>query len=116
MTVEAIVLGKLKLDESNTDIALAIAEAETQVRMFCNIPDDELLPERINFTLANMAIGVLGINKYFAGDENAVKVELKSVTMGDTSYTFNADSKQQALEQLLTNYERDLMLYRRLRK
>lgn len=110
MTVQEIVLSKLKLSTITPDIEIAIAEIEIKIRNYCNIPKDELLPQALVFTQANMVVDLIKNESSDIGDQT-----IKSVSMGDTSYTFDVNSKVNIVK-LIVDYEADLKAYRRLRK
>ncbi len=114
MTTLELVLRKLKLDAANPDIELAILETEQKVRNYCNIADIDTLPAALNFTVANMTIDLL---KYNPASESGIEnLPVKSVTMGETSYTFDIANSRQILDKLLLDYESDLKKFRRLKK
>lgn len=110
MTVQEIVLSKLKLSTITPDIEIAIVEIEKKIRNYCNIPEGEELPVRLAFTHANMVVDLIKNESSDAGDQT-----IKSISMGDTSYSFDTSSKD-SISKLILNYESDLKAYRRLRK
>lgn len=114
MTAMEIVLGKLKLSTADSAIELALLETEQKVRTYCNIPEEELIPVALNFTLANMAIDLLKYNP--AASDDLENLPVKSVTMGETSYTFDTTGARQILDKLLLDYQSDLLKFRRIRK
>lgn len=114
MNTLELVLLKLKLDAANPDIELAILETEQKVRNYCNITDIDTLPAALNFTIANMTIDLLKNNP--ASESGIENLPVKSVTMGETSYTFDTTNSRQILDKLLLDYESDLRKFRRIRK
>ena len=109
MTVQEIVLKKLKLEEITPDVELAIEEIGQKIRNVCNIPISSPLPEDLNFTYANMVVELFNY-------ENNVQAEnkIKSVTMGKVSYDFQVASKH--LDGVIKDYYSDLLRFRRLKK
>ncbi len=114
MTAMEIVLSKLSLSAADDTITLALLEIEQKVRTFCNVPPEELLPDALSFTMANMTVDLLKNNP--AADADLENIPVKSVTMGDTSYTFDIVSGRQLLDKIVLNYESDLLKFRRRRK
>lgn len=110
MTVQEIVLKKLKLNEITLDVELAIKEIEQKIRNVCNIPLSSPLPEELNFVYANMVVELLNYESPDVQTEN----EIKSVTMGKVKYDFEIAKKQ--LDSVIANYYSDLLKFRRLRK
>lgn len=110
MTVQEIVLSKLKLSTITIDIEMAIEEIETKIRNYCNISEGEQLPKGLIFTQANMVVDLIKNDSPDIADKT-----VKSVSMGDTSYTFDISNKN-SIEKITLNYEADLKAYRRLRK
>lgn len=114
MTAMEIVLSKLSLSAADPAVELALLEIEQKVRNYCNIPDIDTLPTALNFTIANMTIDLL---KYNPASESGIEnLPVKSVTMGETSYTFDTAYSRQILDKLILNYESDLRKFRRIRK
>ena len=114
MTAMEIVLSKLSLSAADPAVELALLETEQKVRNYCNIPEDEDIPTALNFTVANIAIDLL---KYNPASESGIEnLPVKSVTMGETSYTFDIANSRQILGRLLLDYESDLRKFRRIRK
>lgn len=110
MIVNDIVLSKLKLSTITPDISIAIIEIETKIRNFCNIPADEQLPAELTFTHANMVVDLV------KNESNSIENQnIKSISMGETSYTFDTSSKDK-IAKLILNYESDLKKFRRLKK
>lgn len=110
MTVQEIVLSKLKLSTITMDIEMAIEEIEIKIRNYCNIPSEDQIPQGLIFTHANMVIDLIKNESSEIGDQT-----IKSIGMGDTKYTFDTSSKD-SIPKLILNYEADLKAYRRLRK
>lgn len=110
MTVQEIVLSKLKLEQTTPDVEMAIEEIGQKIRNVCNIPLLDSLPEELNFTYANMVVELLN---YESPDTQAVS-EIKSVTMGKVSYDFQAASKH--IDSVITDHYSDLLKYRRIKK
>lgn len=111
MTVNEIVLSKLKLSTTNNDIDLAIEEIGQKIYNFCNIPFTEELPKELNFTYANMVVGLVSYSS-----PNILQKDITNIKMGDTSYTFDLASKQKFIDNLILNYEDDLTKYRKIRR
>ncbi len=111
LTVVEIVLSKLKLSTTNIDIDLAIEEIGQKIHNFCNIPQSEQIPAELNFTYANMVVGLV---TYSSPD--ILQKDITNIKMGDTSYTFDLTSKQKHIDNLILNYEDDLIKYRRIRR
>lgn len=110
MTAQEIVLSKLKLSTITTDIEIAIEEIEIKIRNYCNIPFEEELPVGLVYTHANMVVDLIN-----SGSSDIGAQTIKSMSMGDTSYTFDVNSKVDIVR-LIVDYEADLKAYRRLRK
>lgn len=108
MTVQEIVLKKLKLEEITPDVELAIEEIGQKIRNVCNIPLPSPIPEELNFTYANMVCDL------FNYENKQEEPEIKSVTMGKVSYDFQIASKH--IDSVITDYYLDLLKYRRLKK
>lgn len=109
MTLNEVVLSKLKLSTITPDIELAIKEVDVKVRNYCNFSKDEEIPESLLFVQANMIVELI------KSESEEIETAIKSVSMGDTSYTFDVGSKVKAVE-LILDYEADLKAHRRLRK
>lgn len=109
MSVEEIVRIKLKLEELTPDASLAIEEVGIRIREFCNLLEAEPIPEGLNFTYASMVVD------FTKSMENEPDI-LKSVDMGDTSYTFDTTVRTNKIDYLMRNYEGDMLKYRRIRR
>ncbi len=112
MSLEEIIRMKLGLEELTPEARLYSEEVKMKVRLFCNLPDEEEIKPSLAFTMANMVVDL--INKDKAETEPDDK--LKSIDMGDTSYTFDTANKFGRIDNLLRDYEGDLLKYRRIRK
>lgn len=110
MTVQEIVLSKLKLEAITPDVEMAIEEIGQKIRNVCNIPLSSPLPEELNFTYANMVVELF---KYESPEEQN-EIEIKSVTMGKVSYDFDTASKH--IDSVITDHYSDLLKFRRLKK
>lgn len=102
MEVLDIVLLELGLEVANPGIHGDIARVEQYVKNYCHIPE---IPPELNFTMADM---VLDLQKG-RGGENVV---ITNADMGDTGYGFTFD---QAMYNLLHDYETALRSYRKVR-
>lgn len=77
-----------------------------QVLNYCHITD---IPDGLVYTVADMVIKY--INHQQSNDSPTANV--KSVTMGDTSYTFSSDSTAGDVNDLIMLYRSDLNRYRK---
>lgn len=104
------------MKKATPTLLLALKEAEQAIRNYCNYQEGEDLPADLNFIWANIAIGLLGM----AGDNTADALTpggpLASIRMGDTSYSFASSQKSQQdyLDEVVSNYARQLNRFRRL--
>lgn len=114
MTIQEIIMARVPPGSVNERLMQIIAaEAEQKVRNYCNFAQEEALPAALNFTVANMAMDLIQLRPSSGSEESG---PVKSVTMGDVSYSFDTTSGRTTLEKLLLNYEGDLKKYRRLKK
>lgn len=110
MTIQEIVLKKLKLSEITPDIEMAIEEIGQKIHNICNIPLSSLLPEELNFTYANMVVELFN----YESPDVLIEDKIKAVTMGKVSYDFETASKH--IDSIITDYYSDLLKFRRLKK
>lgn len=105
MEIRDILIAKLN---NNNDVEeymvdLAVGEAESLVKDYCNIID---IPSGLTFITANIALDI--INKNYISDDN-----VKSIQQGDTTISFKDIEEDRSI---LNNYSRDLNRHRRLKK
>ncbi len=109
MTVQEIVTAKLGINPC-PHVEVAIKEAEQYIKNYCRI---EIIPEALNYTWANMVVGLL---EGKAKDAAAPGLgPLASVSMGDTSYSFATDRKTAAdyMAEVAGDYKAQLNRFRR---
>lgn len=111
MKLEEILAKKLKMAELNDDIKLCLFEVVQRVREYLNYKESDELSYAVKFIIINMTIDLMALSKM--KDEEP---GLKSITMGDTSYSFDTASKAQLINISLDKYEAELRRYRRFRK
>ncbi len=102
MEIINIVLAELELSEPTALIEMDIARVVQQVKNYCNL---DVLPEALNFTVADM---VVDLQRVRSGDN----VMVTDVDMGDTSYSFSVDN---AVDGLVRDYQANLNAFRKLR-
>lgn len=103
MTVQEMVKTALNIEELPPIVIMDIERVGGKVKNFCNISE---IPEALHFTVADM---VVDLNKQRTDD---VDIKVTSVKMGDTSYSFQADS---AVDKMIKNYESELIDFRKMR-
>lgn len=103
MEILDIVLKRLGLRESSDAIDLAVARIIQQARNYCNL---EEIPPELNFTVADMVVSLLG-------QESGENVAVERIEMGDTSYIFAAST---ALDTIMSDYQRQLQQFRKMRR
>jgi hypothetical protein len=107
MHVSDIVLTKLRLEESTPSIEIAISEAEQLIKNYCSL---SYIPGELVFVWANMAVDI--IKTQTAANEPVGSGMLQSVSMGDTSYSFDT-SADKYRQELIINYRAQLNRYRK---
>lgn len=123
MTPLEILAAKLPSPElSDTQRQIAIAEAEQEIKNYCNI---EVIPEELYFTLANMAADLLTYRP--AGGETdgaaaSVSGTIASIKEGDTTVSFGSGTQvrsqartEERTEKLLLDYQKQLQSFRKVR-
>lgn len=108
MSLEEILKAKLGKTELSVSEVLELQKTESMVRAYCNLTDDEFLPEALKFAIAESAADILTE----ASEESR---KLKSISMGDTSYSFQGTSDKLRTEKLEMRGE-VLRRYRKLKK
>lgn len=102
-------------------IQFAINGTEQYIKNFCNIT---VIPPELYFVAVDMAAGTLLRTKSSVGENvcNSIDFEsdnIKSISEGDISVTYNSDSsttaKYNALLDKLCNRDSELIAFRRLR-
>lgn len=102
-------------------IQFAINGTEQYIKNFCNIT---VIPPELYFVAVDMAAGTLLRTKSSVGENvcNSIDFEsdnIKSISEGDISVTYNSDSsttaKYNALLDKLCNRDNELIAFRRLR-
>ena len=102
-------------------IQFAINRTEQYIKNFCNIT---VIPPELYFVAVDMAAGTLLRTKSSVGENvcNSIDFEsdnIKSISEGDISVTYNSDSsttaKYNALLDKLCNRDSELIAFRRLR-
>lgn len=103
------VLTLLSLSEEKKDlVAFALDDAEEIILNYCHI---DKIPEKLHQTMLRMALDLYRAEKI--GDSEAVGT-LSSVTVGDTSTSFNTqDSEYKA--SVLKTYETSLKAFRKVK-
>lgn len=115
--------GYLATVEDADAIKYTIADTESYVRLFCNI---EVIPESLHHKLVNRVCGVFLMFKKNMGllndtNFNFEKAE-KSIKLGDTSVTYaigegDMTPEQRfdyAIKELMRDFDKNLVLFRRL--
>lgn len=116
-------LGYTVLLEDREAIEYTIADAESYVKLFCNI---ETVPESLHYKLVNRVCGVFLMFKKNMGllnqtNFNFEKAE-KTIKLGDTSITYaigEGDMTPEArfdsaINALMRDFDKNLVLFRRL--
>ena len=116
-------LGYIVLAEDKDAIEYTIADAESYVKLFCNITT---VPESIHHKLVNRVCGTFLMFKKNMGllnetNFNFEKAE-KSIKLGDTSVTYAIGEGDMTPEQrfdtainaLMRDFDKNLVLFRRL--
>lgn len=116
-------LGYIVLAEDKDAIEYTIADAESYVKLFCNI---EKVPESLHYKLVNRVCGVFLMFKKNMGllTETNFNFELaeKTIKLGDTSVTYaigEGDMTPEArfdtaIDALMRDFDKNLVLFRRL--
>ena len=116
-------LGYIVLEEDREAIEYTIADAQSYVKLFCNI---ETVPESLHYKLVNRVCGVFLMFKKNMGllnetNFNFEKAE-KTIKLGDTSVTYaigEGDMTPEgrfevAINALMRDFDKNLVLFRRL--
>ena len=116
-------LGYMANEEDRDAIEYTIADAESYVKLFCNI---ETVPESLHYKLVNRICGVFLMFKKNMGllgetNFNFEKAE-KSIKLGDTSVTYAIGEGDmtpeqrfdEAIKSLMRDFDKNLVLFRRL--
>lgn len=116
-------LGYIVLAEDQNAIEYTIADAESYVKLFCNITT---VPESLHYKLVNRVCGVFLMFKKNMGllnqtNFNFEKAE-KSIKLGDTSVTYAIGEGDmtpeqrfdEAIKALMRDFDKNLVLFRRL--
>jgi hypothetical protein len=116
-------LGYVVLAEDEDAINYTIADAESYVKLFCNI---ETVPESLHYKLVNRVCGVFLMFKKNMGlltdtNFNFEKAE-KTIKLGDTSVTYAIGEGdmtpegrfETAINALMRDFDKNLVLFRRL--
>jgi hypothetical protein len=98
-------------------IAFAIQKSENHYKNFCHISE---IPEGLLHNLCERVCGEFLKAKYATGTLSMDSIEkaIKSVSMGDTSITFNGDTELDfatLLESMISGEDGDLICYRRIK-
>lgn len=104
-------------------LQLAVSGVEQYIKNFCNITD---IPSELYTVAVDMAAGTLLRTKQSIGIDVCENLDfdsenIKSITEGDVSITYNSDnsnsatSKYKALLDGLCNRENELLAFRKLR-
>jgi len=114
-TALEIALLRLQTETAPSLLSLALAEAEQGIKNYCNMTENEEIPQALYFVWAEMA--VILVQNWSGEATVAVTGALTDVRMGDTSYGFAAGGKtpQEFLGEVLGNYARLLDKFRRLK-
>lgn len=116
-------LGYVVEDEDRDAIEYTIADTESYVKLFCNI---ENVPESLHYKLVNRVCGVFLMFKKNMGllnqtNFNFEKAE-KTIKLGDTSVTYAIGEGdmtpegrfEEAISALMRDFDKNLVLFRRL--
>ena len=103
-----IVKFKISKELDNEILCIAINEAESTIKSYCNIKN---IPEGLKFTLVNMSIDIIETQYITDKEEN-----IKSIQQGDTTISFADKHKEITKESIIQIYRKELNSYRRLRK
>ncbi len=110
-------LGYTLVATDSWPIAFAIQKSENHYKNFCHISE---IPEGLLHNLCERVCAEFLKAKYATGtlDMDSMEKALKSVTMGDTSITFNGDTELDfttLLESMISGGDGDLICYRRIK-
>ena len=110
-------LGYELLESDAWPIAFAIQKSENHYKNFCHISE---IPTGLLHNLCERVCGEFLKAKYATGTLNMDSMEkaIKSVSMGDTSITFNGDTELDfatLLENMISGEDGDLICYRRIK-
>lgn len=116
-------LGYIVLEEDRDAIEYTIADTESYVKLFCNI---ETVPESLHHKLVNRVCGVFLMFKKNMGllkDTNFnFETAEKTIKLGDTSVTYAIGEGdmtpegrfEEAIKALMRDFDKNLVLFRRL--
>ena len=116
-------LGYVVFDEDRAAIEYTIADTEAYVKLFCNI---ENVPESLHYKLVNRVCGVFLMFKKNMGlltDTNFnFEMAEKTIKLGDTSVTYAIGEGdmtpegrfEEAIKALMRDFDKNLVLFRRL--
>lgn len=113
-----IVKAKIPVDRfTDSEIQMAIEEAEYQIRNFCNLPKPRFsIPVQLTYVWANMAVDALFEADRMRNPGAQSGGVLTSVHVGDTSFTFGdfKNSVIRSLDAQVQSYAGQLMRFRRM--
>lgn len=122
--VERLISLGYNLEEGDTlSLQLAINGAEQYIKNFCNITE---IPKELSSAAVDIAAGILLKTKQGLGINVCESIDfendnIKQITEGDVSITYNSDNsgsataKYSALLERLCNRDKELLAFRRLR-
>lgn len=122
--VERLISLGYNLEEGDTlSLQLAINGAEQYIKNFCNITE---IPKELSSAAVDIAAGILLKTKQGLGINVCESIDfendnIKQITEGDVSITYNSDNsgsataKYSALLDRLCNRDKELLAFRRLR-
>lgn len=116
-------LGYIATEEDRAAIDYTIADTESYVKLFCNI---ENVPESLHYKVVNRVCGVFLMFKKNMGLLNQSNFDFekaeKTIKLGDTSVTYAIGEGdmtpegrfEAAINALMRNFDKNLVLFRRL--
>ena len=116
-------LGYIVLAEDRNAIEYTIADAESYVKLFCNI---ETIPESLHHKLVNRICGTFLMFKKNMGllNQSNFNFEMaeKTIKLGDTSVTYAIGEGDmtpegrfdEAIKAMLRDFDKNLVVFRRL--
>lgn len=122
--VERLISLGYNLEEGDTlSLQLAVNGAEQYIKNFCNITE---IPKELSGVAVDIAAGILLKTKQGLGINVCESIDfendnIKQITEGDVSITYNSDNsgsataKYSALLDRLCNRDKELLAFRRLR-
>lgn len=115
LKLEEILAKKLKAAELDDDIKLCLFEVVQRVREYLNYKKSDELNFNIKRIIVDMALEKIKLIKA-ESESSSSDGALKSISMGDTEYSFYEKDARKNYDSAIASLEEELRAYRRLSK